>query len=43
MNGITLDDLKEQFQRHEGLIENLSLSIGNNYFTSNDCTIIKKN
>ena len=28
MNGITLDDLKEQFQRHEGLIENLSLSIG---------------
>ncbi len=28
MHGITVDDLKEQFQRHEGLIENLSLSIG---------------
>ena len=27
MNGITVDDLKEQFQRHEGLLENLSLSI----------------
>ena len=31
MNGITVDDLKEQFQRHEGLIENLSLSIGKSF------------
>ena len=29
MDGITADDLKEQFQRHEGLLENLTLSIGN--------------
>ena len=28
MDGITADDLKEQFQRHEGLLENLTLSIG---------------
>ena len=28
MDGITSDDLKEQFQRHEGLLENMSLSIG---------------
>ncbi len=28
MAGITADDLKEQFQRHEGLLENLTLNIG---------------
>ena len=32
MDGITADDLKEQFQRHEGLLENLTLSIGREQF-----------
>jgi len=27
-SGITVDDLKDQLQRHEGLLENLTLSIG---------------
>jgi hypothetical protein len=26
--GITVDDLKDQLQRHEGLLENLTISIG---------------
>ena len=28
-SGITVDDLKDQLQRHEGLLENLTISIGN--------------
>ena len=27
-SGITVDDLKDQLQRHEGLLENLTISIG---------------
>ena len=27
-DGITVDDLKDQLQRHEGLLENLTISIG---------------
>ena len=27
-SGITVDDLKDQLTRHEGLLENLTISIG---------------